>query len=532
MILLWVLLFNHFTMITYCYNGFNLEISYHQKGNSMSNIKKWTCTVCGYVIESDHTPDSCPVCGAGAEYFKEEESENGDENLSDIEGWRCLICGFESRERPDECPVCAASKDQFIALYKKKQTNNNDTIDMDNTIIIIGSGIAALSAAQSIKEQESRSRVIMLSMDKIVPYYRLNLTRYLAGEISKELLDIKKFEWFVKKRIELRLNSEVVGLDLVNKRVILKNNENISYKKLILATGAHPFSPPFKNNKKDNVSVVRTVEDVDMLLEKCGKQKKFVIIGGGILGLETAGALALRGEEILLLEGFSWLLPRQLNRVAGNLLQSIAEEKGIRFRKEIKVTEFQGDQSANGVLLNTGEVIKADYFIITTGVRSNTWLAREAGINVDRGILVDDMMMTSIADIYAAGDVCQHRGIQYGTWAPAQYQGVIAGINASGGTARFEGIPRTNLLKVLDVEMFSQGEVNITDGSYKKIEYNKNGNYYLFAFKDEMLTGSILLGDSSISSNVTNVLEKRINCSAILKNDLTLNEVVDFFKKY
>lgn len=495
----------------------------------MAQSKKWICTVCGYVVEGENAPDSCPVCGASSEYFKEDDSNEEADIPDNIIGWRCLICGYETKDKVESCPICAATADQFMPLVDNSG-NEKQSVNNDSVIAIIGSGIAALSAIQAIREQGDSSRIVMITKDSVLPYYRLNLTRYLAGEISNDQLEIKDRKWFEKYKIDLQLSTEAIKIDPESKKVLLSNDGELQYQKLVLATGAHPFIPPFKNSNKKNLSVIRTIDDVDLLRLQFGKSKTFAIIGGGILGLETAGALAKQGEDVILLEGYKWLLPRQLNKKAADLLQYIAEEKGIRFRKDIQVSAFIGDENAKGVILNNGDEIKADYFIITTGVRSNTNLAISAGLEVNRGVVVNDMMQTSNPDIYAVGDICEHRGVQYGTWGPAQFQGVIGGRNSIGSSIKFAGIPRTNMLKVLDVSMYSIGEISSNDASFEEVEFNENGNYYYFNVKDEKLRGAILLGDASISSEVTRVVENGINCTILTERDITLVKVLKFFR--
>lgn len=492
----------------------------------MIQKKKWICSVCGYVVEGENSPDSCPVCGAGSEYFKEEDLEVDMKEEVDNNGWRCLICGYECDDLPDTCPICAASKSQFVSFSK---TALIDEVDNDKTVVIIGSGIAALSAAQAIRESQDMPGIIIITADKEYPYYRLNLTRYLAGEIKNNELFIKDKSWFEENKIDIRFGMSVTSLNKNGYYLTLQNNEVVKYSKLIICSGAHPFMPPFDNNNKENISMIRTLDDVEKVNTLCGQDKKFVIIGGGILGLEVAGALAHKGENVKLIEGYNWLLPRQLNKVAGDFLQEYAEKIGIKFEKNVRVDRFTGEDIAESVLLQDGVVLKADHFIITTGVRSNTFLALEAGLTVNNGVVVNDFMQTSEKDIYAAGDVCEHNGILYGTWAPAQYQGAIAGMNAIGRSVRFEGIPRTNLLKVLGIDMFSIGEINTPDASYRELEFSENGSYYFFNFKDEKLVGAILLGDSGKSSSITHALENNVSCNMIVKNSVKLADVLDFF---
>lgn len=496
----------------------------------MDSVTKWECTVCGYIVEGEQAPESCPVCGAGKDFFKEIIEKEWEEKTDPI-GWKCLICGYECSDVPDSCPVCAAGSDQFIAQYPSENTTKSNDLSDNTKIVIIGSGVAAFSAVQAIREAGSHAEVVIITNDIKLPYYRLNLTRYLAGEIDSSLLPMKPDLWYEEHNIDVKLNREVIAIDKVKKCVRLKGGEEESFSKLIIATGAHPFMPPFKGNDKANISMVRTIEDVEVLLEKTKVCESFVVIGGGVLGLEVAGALAQKNIKVTLIEGYDWLLPRQLNKKAGLLLQNSAEEKGISFIKNSRIEKFLGEGSADSVKFTNGEKLSAGHFIVTTGVRPTLFLAQQESLKIDRGIVVDDYMVTSEPDIYAAGDVCQHRGVLYGTWAPAQYQGRIAGLNAIGERINFEGVPRSNILKVLGVEMFSIGEFEVKDASYHKVEFQENQNYYLFVFKDEKLVGSILLGDSSLSSNISTVISDNINCESLVINEDSFEVFCKFFEK-
>jgi nitrite reductase (NADH) large subunit len=294
--------------------------------------------------------------------------------------------------------------------------------------------------------------------------------------------------------------------------------------------GANAFVPPFPGVDCKNVTVLRTVADADAILDVVRAGTQCVCIGGGILGLETAGALARRGVKVTLVEGYGWLLPRQLNRRAGELLEAYVRSLGITLRKNARTQEIVGDGQVREVRFEDGSFLPADLVIITTGVRSNTYLARQAGLEVNNGVVVDHTLRTSHPDVYAAGDVAEHRGVTYGLWGPAQFQGTIAGMNAAGDQAEFAGIPRSNMLKVLGYDMFSIGQIGTEDASYHPVDGEWEGGYFYFSFRDNHLVGSILLGDTALSATVKKVIEKRLDCSGVLQKHHGAREVVDFLR--
>jgi nitrite reductase (NADH) large subunit len=231
------------------------------------------------------------------------------------------------------------------------------------------------------------------------------------------------------------------------------------------------------------------------------------VIGGGLLGLETAGALARQGAQVHVLENAGWLLPRQLNEAAGNLLKTQVEKMGIVVHTNARTRELVGDDQVRGVLLEDGTCLPADLVVISAGVRANLNLARQAGIQVNQGILVDDSLQTSHPHVFAAGDVCEHRSTLYGTWPPAQQQGSAAGRSAAGQPGHFGGVPRSTALKVLGYEVFSIGKFNPESPADLQVAAETDGGYACFVFRDGRMLGAILLGSTHLSGEVKQAVE-------------------------
>jgi nitrite reductase (NADH) large subunit len=401
-------------------------------------------------------------------------------------------------------------------------------VDKTGKVIVVGAGIAGLAAVEAIRTASPDTNVTLISKENRPPYYRLNLTRYVAGEISEAELPIKPHSWFEENRIELLLDAEVSKLNLTGNTVELHNNETVSFDKLILTVGAHPFMPPFPGAYRDGVVNLRTLTDAKEILKSDLAGKKCTCIGGGLLGLETAGALARQGAEVTLLEGHGWLLPRQLNQTAGEILAGHVESSGIKLRTKARTREILGDERVRGVLLEDQSTIDTDLLVVATGIRSNSYLARTAGLDVNQGVVVDNLLKTSHPDVFAAGDVAEHHGLVYGTWAPAQYQGSIAGMNAAGAKAEFGGIPRSNALKVLQLELFSIGQIEPVDGSYETVEKQADEQYFRFVFRDSHLVGAILLGDAKLATKVKKAVESGHDFSDLLSKHPTAADVLDF----
>jgi len=252
-----------------------------------------------------------------------------------------------------------------------------------------------------------------------------------------------------------------------------------------------------------------------------------ICIGGGLLGLEAAGALVRQGAKVTVLETLNWLIPRQLNQKAAGIFQGFVKQLGISVRTAVKIKELRGEGSVSSVLLEDGSEIPADMVIISAGVRANTNLAAQTGIKVNQGILVDEYMRTSQPGIYAAGDCAEHNGVLYGTWAPALAQGIIAGASAVNPNMVFKPLPRSIVLKVLGIDLFSSGRIEACEGD-TLIEVTGKDLYKGFVFNENILVGAILLGDTADSAEVKKAIEEHFDCSPILASAPDADKVLKF----
>ncbi|NQT92655.1 MAG: FAD-dependent oxidoreductase [Lentisphaerae bacterium] len=476
----------------------------------------WRCTVCGYVHQGAEPPEFCPVCGALPEEFEPYDPPQATLAASVADQWRCLNCDYvhEGAGPPDECPVCGAPARRFEPV--QEAAGPVAGIDDDVRILVIGAGIAGVSAAETVRDAAPASHVTLLSQEPRLPYYRLNLTRYLAGEIDMDSLPIHPRGWYGEKGIELKTGVDVDDLSPGDGTVTLKDGNTISFDRAILATGSHPFVPPIPGAELNGVTTLRTATDAERILESVAAGRKCVCIGGGILGLETAGALARRGVDVTLLESHDWLMPRQLNRKAAGRLTEYLENIGIKLLGQAQTREITGTSVVESVVLQGGDTVEAGLVILATGVRSNTRLARKAGIEVNRGILVDNHLRTSHPAVFAAGDAAEHNGVVYGAWAASQFQGSIAGLNALGIDTPFGGLPRSNALKVLGLDLLSIGQFEPEDGSYLVLDHEEGDDFAHFVFHDGKMVGAILLGYASLAPSTKKMVEQKLDCSALV----------------
>jgi len=337
----------------------------------------------------------------------------------------------------------------------------------------------------------------------------LNLTRFLAGEVSEQNLPLQQSEWFEAQNIEL-VEGEALQIDRGPKQVQLRDGRIFGYDRLVLSNGSHPFVPPIPGATREGVKTLRTLTDAQQILRQMHPGLRCVCIGGGLLGLETAGALARRGVQITVLEGHPWLMPRQLPQKAGELLRQHLEGMGIQVVCGVQIQELAGDEHLRSVVLADGREISADLVVISAGVRPNSCLARQADLKVKNGLIVDDRMATNDPHIFAAGDVAEHRGRLYGIWPASYAQGTIAGINAAGGTAEFPGLSLATRIKVLDIDLFSIGQLSLPDASFRLVETVQGNNYCALVCRDNHLLGAALFGDTRLAGVLKKAIENEV----------------------
>jgi nitrite reductase (NADH) large subunit len=442
----------------------------------------WLCTVCGYIHYGDAAPETCPICNAKAIDFKEVEM-----------------------------PVRPEIRDPG-----------------QERVVIIGAGIAGISAAEAVRTNAPSAEIILVAKEEAFPYYRINLTRLLAGEIAEKDLPLRKPDWQEEYRIDFRRGVAVSTLVLTEKAVQLDDGTFVQFDKLIVATGAHPFVPCIPGTDLDRVYTIHTVENARSILAAITPDSNVVCIGGGILGLESAGALAKQGCQVTVLEAFDYLMPRQLNPAGSDELNKHLQTLGIQVVTQAMCDCIVGDGHVTGVHLKRGQLIPADVVLLTAGDRSNTQLLQDAGLSVNKGVLVDNFLRTSHPDVYAVGDVAEHDGVLYGAWAPAMYQGKIAGMNAAGLPTEFGGIPRSHLLKVLGKPMLSIGTISPPDGSYHIIEDHPPKGYRMFMFRDGALAGCLLIGNLKLMKAVRKTIQTRTPLRKLLDEKPTAQQVADF----
>jgi len=381
--------------------------------------------------------------------------------------------------------------------------------------IIIGNGIAANTAAENIRKLEPDSSICMFSREKHCFYYTPALPEFLAGEKEGKGVTLHNEQWYTEKNIELHLNTEITAIDPVTKTVITGEDTPYRYNKLLLATGGYSFVPPISGADSPGVYSLRTLEDAETIRAQAVHSKKLVLIGGGLLGLEAGNGLRKAGLDVTVVEFFPRLLPRQMDVAGAAILQKQLEGMGFTFFLGAKTQEIAQDGNSLSVNLESGEKIPADMVLVSAGVRPVTDLAKQAGLEIDKAVKVSDSMETSSSDVYAAGDVVEHKGVFYGIWPASMEQGRIAGLNMAGASEGYMGTVLANKLKVVGIDLVAAGDIDADNKLESEVYENPEaGVYRKFVIDGGRLVGTILFGDTQGSDAVMDAIKAGKDVSA------------------
>ncbi len=391
--------------------------------------------------------------------------------------------------------------------------------------IIVGNGIAGLSAAEEIRKEDKEGEITIISSEEYLSYYRVKLSHYinkLDFKLSELLIHDEK--WYEEKNIDMLLNIKVDKIDEKNKAVITKQGEIIKYDKLLLANGSNPFIPPVLGVDKGGVFALRTIDDLKEIQSYLRGCKTVSVIGGGLLGLEAAWALKNLDKEVNVIEFFPYLLPRQLDKELGIYLQSKLEREGLNFYLDSATKEIEGDTEVSSIRLKDNTKVKSDAVLISTGVRPNISIVQGTDIKTDKGIIVDKFMRTNIKDIYAAGDVAQFENVVMGLWSAAMDQGKIAGANMVGKNRAYSLPQPSTMLNIGSVKMFSVGKVN----DVEKDIVIKGDNFKHKLFVDNgKLVGGVLFGNLKKMISLKKAVNEKKDISDLINSGLKPEEILD-----
>ncbi|MGY1729635.1 nitrite reductase large subunit NirB [Geodermatophilus sp. SYSU D01062] len=396
----------------------------------------------------------------------------------------------------------------------------DDDLDPRPRLVVVGNGMAGARFVEEVLERGGgeQFRITVFGDEPHGNYNRILLSPVLAGETSEDDIVLNSHDWYADNGVTLRAGVRVERVDTAAKVVYAADGTTTAYDHLVLATGSYSFVPPMTGVRRDDGSLrpgvygFRTIDETRAMLAATGRCRKAVVMGGGLLGLEAARALQGHGLEVDLVHAMPWLMNAQLSREAGAVLERSVASLGITVHLDVLATEVLGDDAVEGVLLEDGRRIDCDLLVVAAGVRPHTDVAVRSGLEVERGIVVDDRLRTDDPDVYAIGECAQHRGSVYGLVAPAwEHARVLADVlTGTDPDAEYHGSRTATKLKVAGVDVATMGVSTPERDSdeFLVISEPRRGVHLSVVVRDDRLVGATLLGDTRKVAYLTQAFDR------------------------
>ena len=387
-------------------------------------------------------------------------------------------------------------------------------------LVMVGNGMAGVRTLEELlKIAPDMYDISVFGAEPHANYNRILLSPVLAGEMTVKDIMLNDVEWYLQNGIRLHLGKPITKIDRRARLVVAADGTTESYDRLLLATGSNPFILPIPGKDLPGVLTYRDIGDTEAMIAATRQYKQAVVIGGGLLGLEAANGLAQRGMDVTVVHLAEWLMERQLDKTAADMLQKSLEARGLKFLLCKQTTSINGAAAGRvtSVSFSDGETLAADLVCMAVGIKPNDDLAKSAGIHCTRGIVVNDTLQTFDPRIYAVGECANHRGTAYGLVAPLfEMAKVCANHLAELGISRYQGSVTSTKLKVTGIDLFSAG--NFTSGAETEdivLQDAVGGVYKRLVVKDGCIVGSVLYGDTMDGSWYFQMLRDKQNIAEI-----------------
>ncbi|GGH25427.1 nitrite reductase large subunit NirB [Paenibacillus segetis] len=378
-------------------------------------------------------------------------------------------------------------------------------------LVVIGNGMAGISAVEQILKLTTKFDITVFGSEPHPNYNRIMLSYVLEGSKTIDDIVLNDLQWYQDNGITLHIGTTVTKIDEQAKEVVTADGVRVPYDKVLIATGSNSFILPVPGSDKEGVVGFRDIADCNQMLQAAKTYQKAAVIGGGLLGLEAAKGLVQLGMDVTVVHLMEDLMERQLDHQASSMLQAELERQGIKFKMGAQTAELLGDERVSGLRFADDSVLEAEFVVMAVGIKPNIAVAKESGIMVNRGIVVNDYMQTSMEGVYSVGECTEHRGTCYGLVAPLFEQGMILAKHICGvETAPYEGSVVSTKLKISGVDVFSTGE--FIDGPGHMIIANKDEwkqTYKKILLREKVMVGAVLFGDISDSAELQKLIKQK-----------------------
>jgi len=407
--------------------------------------------------------------------------------------------------------------------------------------VIIGASAAGMGAVEAIREVDQQGTITIISEEQCTYYSRPMISEFVSGKADAHKMKCRNDDFWEVNKVEAKTGRKAESLNLDEKTIILENGEKVSYEKLLIATGGKPFVPKMEGQEKDGVFTFTTISDAQQLAEKIDviQAKSAVVIGAGLIGISVTDALVKRGLKVTIIELQEKILSLLLDAKASDIVEEAIRSAGVNFATGQSVQKIIGrsdnEAAVGGVILTKSDTVPCDIVIVAIGVIPRTELVAGTPIKINRGIVVDDSMQTSVPDVYASGDVAEaydyilNQNRLLPLWPLAVLEGRTAGYNMAGKKATYEGGTNMSSLKYFGVPIVSIGLSNPRDETGLEVMVKHDavkGIYKKIVLKDDVIVGMTMVNAIERTGIIFNLLKKHINVKEfkqdLLRDDFSL----------
>jgi nitrite reductase (NADH) large subunit len=388
-------------------------------------------------------------------------------------------------------------------------------IEKRERLLIVGNGMASVRLVESlVRTNPNQFAIIVVGAEPQAGYNRVLLSALLAKDVSLQDIELKSRDWYSNNSVELISGDAVISIDSDRKIAGLQSGSLIEFDRCVFATGSHAIRLPIPGMDKKNVIAFRDISDVEVMANAAVAGKSVAVIGGGILGIEAAYGLAKRGAKVSLIHVMDRLMERQLDQAAAALVVKALARKGVNVLLQKQTVEVTGDIDATGLSFADGTSLEADLIVCAIGIKPNTAAAATAGVEVKRGVVINDRMETSLPGIYAIGECAEHRGVAYGLVEPAYAQAETLATILNNSNVSFEGMVLATNLKVSGLPVFSAG--NFMGGEKLqtiRIEDKADRSYRKLVLNGHKLVGCIMVGNADDALWYLDLIRREVDIS-------------------